>query len=48
MQIEREHEKRKDQIDNFFANLRNKVENERQQKAMEEEKQEIKNKLRDN
>ena len=29
MQIEREHEKRKDQIDNFFANLRNKVENER-------------------
>lgn len=46
-QIEIEHEQRKDQINQFFANLRNKVENEQRAKEAEEQKKEIKNMLRD-
>ena len=49
-EIEREHEQRKGQIDSFFANLRNKVENEQRQKeaaAAEEEKKDIKEVLKE-
>jgi len=45
-QIEEEHNTRKAQIDNFFSNLRKKVEKENTEKSAEKDKEKLKERVR--